>query len=116
MLFTRSTLPTLAAIVLLAWGPRAAGEALDQQAAAATPTARQTKPLSAPRVEAAPLRHVEQDGIAAWQPPSGGQRAGVAAWSPDSAASGATNSRGRLSFDARPDDERAGSSASLTLG
>ncbi|HEY6511589.1 MAG TPA: hypothetical protein VI032_06400 [Burkholderiaceae bacterium] len=116
---TRSTLPTLAAIVLLAWGPCVGAEAFDPHATAIGPTVHQSRPLSsllALRGEAASLRSSGHDAIAPWQPLSGGWRAGLAAWWPDSAASGATQARRRLSFDPRPDDERAGSSASITLG
>ena len=118
-MFTRSTLPTLAAVVLLAWGSCAAAEAFDPHSALPGWMMRQTKPLSsnfALRGDLASPRSIAQDAIAPWQPPSGGMRAGLAALWPDSAASGATRARGQLSFDPRPDDERAGSSASITLG
>jgi hypothetical protein len=118
-MFTRSTLPTLAAVVLLAWGSCAAAEAFDPHSALPGWTVRQTKPLSsifALRGDSTSPRSIGQDAIAPWQPPSGGLRAGLAALWPDSAASGASRARGKLSFDPTPDDERAGSSASITLG
>jgi len=118
MLFTRLTLPSLAATVLLVWGPCAGAEAIDPHAAGAS-IGGQAKPLSSafgPRVDLGSPRHLGHDPIGPWQPPSGGQRAGLAAWWPDSAASGAAQARSRLSFDPRPEDERAGSSASISLG
>jgi len=118
-MFTRTTLPTLAAIVLLAWGSCAGAEAFDPHAAPPGWTMRQTHSLSsilARRGDLASPRSTGQDAIGAWQPPSSGLRVGVAALWPDSAASSASYTRGKLSFDPRPDDERAGSSASITLG
>jgi hypothetical protein len=111
-MFTRSTLPTLAAIVLLAWGSCAAAEAFDPHAALPGGTVRQTKPLSssyALRGDAPSLRSIGRDAIESWQPVSSAEPA--AAW-PDNGATRAS----RLSFQRAPDDERAGSTASITLG
>ena len=118
-MFTRSTLPTLAAVVLLAWGSCAGAEAFDPHAAPPGWMERQTKPLSsiyALRGDLTSLRSIGLDTISPLQPASGGLRTGLAASWPDSAASGASRESGRLSFHPRPDDERAGSSASITLG
>jgi hypothetical protein len=118
-MFTRSTLPTLAAILLLVCGSAAGAETFDPYALLPGWMVRHNKSLSssqALRGDLASLRSSGHDTIGPWQLPSGGLRPGLAALWPDSAASGATGARGRLSFDPRPDDERAGSSASITLG
>ena len=118
-MFTRSTLPTLAAILLLVYGARAGAETFDPYTLLPGWMVGHAKSLSsspALRGDFASLRSSGHDAIAPWQLPSGGLRPGRAALWPDGAASGATGARSRLSFDPRPDDERAGSSASITLG
>ena len=118
-MFTRSTLPTLTTIVMLAFGSHAGAETLDPNAAPSGTMVRQTKSLSstyALRGDLTSLRSIGHDAIGPWQPSSSGLRPGLVALWPDSAASGATGARGKLSFDPRPDDERAGSSATITLG
>jgi hypothetical protein len=117
-MFTRSTLPTLATIVLLAFGSRAGAETLDPNATPPGATVHQTKSLSssyALRSDLTSLRSVTRDAIEPWRPTLAALRAETA-W-PDSAASSATRAGGRLTFHRAPDDVRAGtSSASITLG
>jgi hypothetical protein len=117
-MFTRSTLPTLAAIVLLAWGSCAAAEAFDPNAALPGPTVPQRSLSSsyALRGDVVSLRSVGYGVIEPWQHASSALRVEPAASRPDSPAVGATRSGGRLNFSPTPDDERAGSSASITLG
>ncbi|HEY6353345.1 MAG TPA: hypothetical protein VIY30_02550 [Burkholderiaceae bacterium] len=118
-MFTRSTLPTLAAIVLLACGSRAGAEAFDPNARLPDLSVRQAKSLSsnyALRTDLVSLRSVGRDAIEPWQPASSALRAEPAASRPDVPAGGAARAGGRLSFNRAPEDERAGSSASITLG
>jgi len=114
-MFTRSTLPTLATCVLLAWGSCAGAEAFDPHAALPSWLVRQTKPLSssyALRGDTTSLRSVGRDTIESWQPASSALSSDLAA-----SDSGARASGGRLSFHRTPDDVRAGTgSASITLG
>jgi|GEM_PF-4250530 len=113
-MFTRSTLPTLAACVLLAWGSCAGAEAFDPHAPLPGWLVRQTKPLSssyALRGDTTSLRSFGRDTIESWQPASSALSSDLAA-SDSSARTG-----GRLSFHRTPDDMRAGTgSASITLG
>jgi hypothetical protein len=118
-MFTRSTLPTLATVVLLAWGSCAGAEAFDPHAVQSGWMVRQTKPLSSSytlRGDTLSLRSVGRDAIEPWRPaPSASAAEPLASW-PDSAAN--TSSRAsRLSFERTPDDVRAGtSSALISLG
>ena len=118
-MFTRSTLPTLAAVVLLAWGSCAGAEAFDPHVAQSGWMVRQTKPLSssyALRSDAVSLRSVGRDTIERWRPTPGTSLVEQLASRPDSAASSGSRAS-RLSFQRTPDDVRAGtSSASISLG
>ena len=117
-MFTRSTLPTLATIVLLAFASPAGAETLDPNASLPGSMVRQHKSLSssyALRSDFTSLRSVARDSIEPWQPTLAALRA-EPVW-PDSAASSAARAGGRLTFHRAPDDVRAGtSSASITLG
>jgi hypothetical protein len=117
-MFTRSTLPTLTTIVMLAFGSHAGAETLDPNVAPPGTMVRQTKSLSssyALRSDFTSLRSVARDSIEPCQPTLAALRA-EPAW-PDSSASSAARAGGRLTFHRAPDDVRAGtSSASITLG
>jgi hypothetical protein len=110
-MFTRSTLPMLAAVVSLACGSSAGAEAYDP--AAAVPVWRlHTHTLSSSpklRSDTVSLRSVGRDSIEAGWPVTGLLRSELAAWGND----GAARTNGRLNFDRSPDDERAGSSTTL---
>jgi hypothetical protein len=119
-MFTRSTLPTLVALVLLAWGSCAAAETFDPHAAQRSWIVAQIKPLSsgdAQRAEPSWSRGAGSDVIEREAPVSSVMRSGfVARWLDDAAAPTARAS-GKLSFQRGPDDDRAGSSsASISLG
>jgi len=102
-MFARSTLPMFAAIASLVCGPSVGAETFH--------------PLTTPSVLQAPrslsssgsLRIVGRNPVAVW--PSSALRAELLAW-PDSAS----RTGGRFSFDRESDGERAGSSASISLG
>jgi hypothetical protein len=118
-MFTRSTLPTLATLVLLACGSHASAEAFDPNAVPSGGTIHPNKSLSSSpglRGDLTSLRSIGRDSIEPWQPASVALRAQSAAAWPDDSASGAARAGGRLNFNRTPDDERAGSSASITLG
>lgn len=114
-MFTRSTLPTLATIVLLALASPAGAETLDPNASLPGSMVRQTKSLSssyALRSDLTSLRSVvARDAIEPWQPTLTALRA-EPAW-PDNPASSATRAGGRLTFHRAPDDVRAGTSSAL---
>ena len=117
-MFTRSTLPMLAAAVLLAWGSCAGAEAYDPHAAAARLDG---APNQTAVIELRAARRPRRRCAASGRTPSNrgrrhprhcapSPRVGLA---PDSGA----RAGGRLTFNRTPDDVRAGtSSASITLG
>jgi len=109
-MFARSTLPTLAALVLLASGSVAGAEAFDPHATPSRWTITPTPSLSS-RYS---LRGVERDSFAPAALPISWLRSALAEPWPEGSPSGLRPSR--LSFERASDDARAGSSASLTLG
>ena len=104
-MFTRSTLPMLAAFVMLVCGSRAGAETFDPYALLSDWMGRRANALSSTPVvrgTAPSLRSAGHGAIEWWQPaPSS-----PASLAPDSAAS-------KLSFHRKADDERAGSSSAL---
>lgn len=102
-MFARSTLPVFAAVASLAGGPSVGAETFHPLAASSPPHA--TPSLSS----SGSLRVVARHPMAAW--PSSTLRAELLAW-PDSASRAA----GKFNFDRAADSERAGSSASISLG
>jgi len=114
-MFARSILPTLSALVLLACGSVAVAEPLDAQSLLPAWIAR-LKPLSLTQAlqrEATWLRGIGRDSIEPGAPAASLLRAPLAnAWLDGEGV----RPGNRLSFSRASDDERAGSSASLTLG
>jgi len=112
----RSTLPTIAAVVLLACGSAAAGETFDSQPGLAGWIARLNKTGSlglAPRGDVLWLSRIGNDSIEPGLPAATLLRAPSGGWleGGDGLRSGS-----RLSFSRESDDARAGSSASISLG
>jgi hypothetical protein len=118
-MFTRSTLPTLAAIAALACGSSAGAEAFDPSAALPGWMVRQTHSLSsiyALRGDFLSLRSLGRDAIEPGVPYASAP-SDLAAQGPSGSDLGATRAPGKLSFNRAPDDVRAGSSsASISLG
>jgi hypothetical protein len=110
-MFTRSTLPTLAALVLLACGSVAGAEVFDPRAA---PTRQVAHHGLTPLSSGLALRSVGRDSIELGLSASSLLRSGLGAPWPGSVPAAARP--GRLSFDRVSDDARAGSSASISLG
>src|SRR5262245_7466138 len=110
-MFARSTLPTLAALVLLACGSAAGAEAFDAHTlrSAWTTAPSQLQPSSYA------LRGPGRDSIEPGLTAAGSLRSMLAAPWPDGSGNGVRPAN-RLSFDRASDDTRAGSSASITLG
>jgi hypothetical protein len=106
-MFTRSTLPMLAAFVMLVCGSRAGAEAFDPDALVTDWMGRRANTLSSAPVArgtAPSLRSARDVAVEWWQP---APNSPISMW-PESAP-------GKLSFH-RNADERAGSSALLSLG
>lgn len=119
-MFTRSTLPTLAAIVLLACGSRTRAEAFDAHAAVPGPMVTALAPQSPSyslRDGATSLRIIGRDAIAPGLHYSSMLRPERAAPWLDHTDTVATRRTGRLSFSRTADDVPAASpSGSITLG
>jgi len=111
-MFTRSTLPSLAALVLLASGSVAGAEAYDAHAA---PTGWMTRPSHSLSSSYALRSGIGRENIEPGLSSSSWLRAAVAAPWLDPSANG-LRPASRLSFERVGDDVRAGSSASITLG
>lgn len=104
-MFARSTLPVLAAIASLACGPSVGAETFHSVAtppSGALPAARSLSTSGT-------LRVADRSPMAAW--PSSALRTELPAW-PDSGS----RASGKFSFDLESDGDRAGSSASISLG
>ena len=104
-MFTRSTMPILVALVSLACGASAAAEAFDPLAARRGTVPSRTTSLSSSYA----LRGVGSDAITI--SPSSTLRAQLLSAWPEAAPHA-----GRFNLDRAADDERAGSSASISLG
>jgi hypothetical protein len=119
-MFTRSTLPTLAAIASLACGASAGAEAFDPSAALPSWLVRQDHSLSssyALRGDTWSLRSHGRVAIEPGLPYASSLRSELAAPWPAGSVPGTTRAGDRLSFQRAPDDVRAGtSSASISLG
>jgi hypothetical protein len=119
-MFTRSTLPTLAAIASLACGASAGAEAFDPSAVLPGRPVRQNHSLSssyALRGDSWSLRSLGRDTILPGLPYANSLRSEFGAPWLGNSALGASRAGSRLNFHRAPDDVRAGdSSASITLG
>jgi len=119
-MFTRSTLPTLAAIASLACGVSAGAEAFDSGALLPGWLGRQNHSLSSSHALRGDtwwsLRSLGRDAILPSLPHASSLRSEFGAPWLGSSARGAPRAAGRLSFEPAADDVRAGSSASITLG
>jgi len=102
-MFARSTLPVFAAIASLACGPSVGAETFHSLATPPSGALQATQALST----GGTLRIAGRNPMAAW--PSSALRTELLAW-PDS------GSRGKFNFELASDDDRAGSSASISLG